>query len=72
MSQLTPEDLAFLAWIHGPQNEAYWVKDENGEKVMWRQGWDTEPENTIKQELAGSKLKKLIDHTTFFYNEENL
>lgn len=72
MSQLTPEDLAFLAWIHRPQNDAYWVKDENGEKVMLREGWDRAQEkyNQIK-ELAGSKLKELVDHTTFFYSEEN-
>lgn len=71
MSQLTPEDLFFLEWIHRPENDAYWVKDEGGEKVTLREGWDTAQAkyNQIK-EFAGDKLKELVDHKTFFYSEE--
>lgn len=72
MSQLTPEDLMFLEWIHLPQNDAYWVKDENGEKVMLREGWDMAQAkyNQIK-ELAGDKLKELANNKTIFYSEED-
>ena len=37
---IAKEDIEFLKWLDGKENEKYWVKDENGEKVLLREGWD--------------------------------
>ena len=39
-NQLTTEDLEFMRWLDGKDAETYWDKDENGEKVILRSGWD--------------------------------
>ena len=42
-NQLTTEDLEFMRWLDGKDAKTYWDKDENGEKVILRSGWDLAP-----------------------------
>ena len=48
----------------------YWVKDAEGEKVALKDGWGIAQAklNRIK-ELAGGKLKDIVDNNTIFYSE---
>ena len=48
--QLTAEDKEFMRWLDSKECEHYWDKDENGEKVILRSGWDKAQEeyNRIK------------------------
>jgi len=39
-NQLTAQDMEFMRWLDDKDAEAYWDKDENGEKVILRSGWD--------------------------------
>ena len=39
-NQLTAQDMEFMRWLDGKDAEAYWDKDESGEKVILRSGWD--------------------------------
>ena len=39
-NQLTAQDMEFMRWLGGKDAEAYWDKDEKGEKVILRSGWD--------------------------------
>ena len=39
-NQLTAQDMEFMRWLDGNDAEAYWDKDENGEKFILRSGWD--------------------------------
>ena len=39
-NQLTAQDLEFMRWLDGKDAESYWDKDENGEKVILRSGWE--------------------------------
>ena len=39
-NQLTAQDLEFMRWLDGKHAESYWDKDENGEKVILRSGWE--------------------------------
>ena len=39
-NQLTAQDMEFMRWLDGKDAEAYWDKDEKGEKVILRSGWD--------------------------------
>ena len=38
--QITTEDREFMRWLDSKECERYWDKDENGEKVILRSGWD--------------------------------
>jgi hypothetical protein len=40
---LTAQDMEFMRWLDGKDAEAYWDKDENGEKVILRSGWEKAP-----------------------------
>ena len=39
-NQLTAQDLEFMRWLDGKDAESYWDKDEHGEKVILRSGWE--------------------------------
>ncbi len=39
-NQLTAQDMEFMRWLDGKDAEAYWGKDEKGETVILRSGWD--------------------------------
>ena len=39
-NQLTAQDMEFMRWLDGKDAESYWGKDENGEKVILRSGWN--------------------------------
>ena len=39
-NQLTAQDMEFMRWLDGKDAESYWDKDENGEKVILRSGWE--------------------------------
>ena len=39
-NQLTAQDMEFMRWLDGKHAESYWDKDENGEKVILRSGWN--------------------------------
>ena len=38
--QITTEDREFMRWLESKECEHYWDKDENGEEVILRSGWD--------------------------------
>ena len=38
--QITDKDIEFMRWLDGKEGEQYWDKDEKGEKVLLRSGWD--------------------------------
>ena len=37
---LTQSDIEFMKWLDSKECEHYWEKDEKGEKVILRSGWD--------------------------------
>jgi len=39
-NQLTVQDMEFMSWLDGKDAESYWDKDEKGEKVILRSGWN--------------------------------
>jgi len=61
--QITQEDVAFLRWLDSEENEKFWVKNESGEKVMLREGWD-------KAQEEYKRIKQLADNKMIFYSEE--
>ena len=48
---LTKEDLAFLKWLDSPEQAVYWITNDEGEKVMLREGWN-EAEKEYKRIIA--------------------
>jgi len=60
---LTKEDIEFLKWLDSKENEKFWVKDENGEKVLLKDGWD-------KAQEEYNRIKQVADNKTVFYSEE--
>lgn len=61
--QITQEDVAFLRWLDSEENDKFWVKNESGEKVMLREGWD-------KAQEEYKRIKQLVDNKMIFYSEE--
>ena len=39
-TNIKPEDLEFIRWLDGKEAEQFWDRDENGETVILRLGWD--------------------------------
>ena len=58
--QITTEDREFTRWLESKECERYWDKDENGEMVILRSGWDRayEEYNRIK-DLKGKSENNL-------------
>ena len=40
MDHITQIERDFMIWLDSEECEQYWDKDENGEKVILRSGWD--------------------------------
>ena len=38
--QLTADDIEFMRWLDSKEGEQYWDRDDKGEKVILRPGWD--------------------------------
>ena len=38
--QITTEDREFMRWLDSKEGERYWEKDDKGEKVILRSGWE--------------------------------
>ena len=38
--QITTEDREFMRWLDSKDGERYWEKDDKGEKVILRSGWE--------------------------------
>ena len=51
MATLTQEDIQFLKWLDSPEQACYWITNNEGEKVMLREGW-TEAEKEYKRITA--------------------
>ena len=64
ITALTKKDIEFLKWLDSKENEKFWVKDENGEKVLLKDGWDK------AQEEYKRRIKQIADNKTVFYSEE--
>jgi hypothetical protein len=62
---ITKQDLEFLQWLDSPACEHFWEKDEKGEKILLRKGWDLAQEEY-------KRLKKLYDNKSFFYSVEHM
>ena len=39
MATLTQEDISFLKWLDSPEQACYWLTNDEGEKIMLREGW---------------------------------
>ena len=37
---MTAEDTEFMRWLDSKESERFWDKDESGEKVILRSGWE--------------------------------
>ena len=50
MDHITQIERDFMIWLDSKECEQYWGKDENGEQVILRSGWDKAQEeyNRIK------------------------
>ena len=68
--QITTEDMEFMRWLESKECERYWDKDENGEKVILRSGWDRayEEYNRIKG-LKGKSENDLKVCDTIYHIE---
>lgn len=62
---ITKQDIEFMRWLDSPACEQFWEKDEKGEKIMLKKGWDVAQEEY-------NRLKKLYDNRSFFYSVENM
>ncbi len=64
--QITPIDLEFMRWLDSEVCEQYWEKDENGEEVILRLGWEKAQEeyNIIKGIKAKSENDLKVCDTT--------
>ena len=38
--KITTEDLEFMRWLDSKEGEHFWEKDDEGEKVILRSGWE--------------------------------
>ena len=61
MDHITQIDRDFMIWLDSKECERYWDKDENGEKVILRSGWDKAQieYNRIKESLVVNPQKDL-------------
>ena len=57
--QKTAEDHEFMRWLDSKECEQHWDKDENGEKVILRSGWDKA--QTVYNRIKGLKEKSEND-----------
>ena len=39
-TNITIEDMEFVRWLDSKEAEKFWDRDENGETVILRLGWD--------------------------------
>ena len=64
--QITTEDREFMRWLESKECERYWDKDENGEMVILRSGWDRayEEYNRIKDLKGKSENDLKVCDTT--------
>jgi len=60
---ISKEDIDFMKWLDSSACEKFWEKDEHGEKIILKAGWD-------KAKNEYNKLKPLIDNKLVFYSEE--
>jgi len=65
--QITTEDREFMRWLESEECERYWDKDEKGEKVILRSGWDRayEEYNRIKGLKGKSENDLKVCDTTY-------
>ncbi len=63
MDHITQIERDFMIWLNSKECEQYWDKDENGEKVILRSGWDEAQieYNRIKESLVVNSQKDLKD-----------
>ena len=61
MDHITQIERDFMRWLDSKECEQYWDKDENGEKVILRSGWDKAQieYNRIKESLVVNSQKDL-------------
>ena len=65
--QITTEDKEFMRWLDSKECERFWDKDENGEMVILRSGWDKarEENNRIKGLKGKSENDLKVCDTTY-------
>ena len=61
---ITDEDIQFMRWLDSKECEHYWIKNDQGEKVILREGWD----EALKEY---NKMKPLFDNKNAFRSNEN-
>ena len=67
MDHITQIERDFMIWLDSKECEQYWDKDENGEKVILRSGWDKAQEeyNIIKGLKGKSENNLKVCDTTY-------
>ena len=67
MDHITQIERDFMRWLDSKECEQYWDKDENGEQVILRSGWDKAQEeyNRIKGLKGKSENDLKVCDTTY-------
>ena len=67
MDHITQIERDFMIWLDSKECEQYWDKDENGEQVILRSGWDKAQEeyNRIKGLKGKSENDLKVCDTTY-------
>ena len=50
------EDIEFMRWLESKEAEQFWDRDENGETVILRSGWE-------KAQIVYNRLKGLKENS---------
>ena len=57
MATLTQEDLEFFRWLDSPEQAVYWITNDEGGKVLMREGW-SQAEKEYKRIKTIKKILK--------------
>ena len=68
--QITTEDREFMRWLDSKEGEHYWDKDDKGEKVIQRSGWDLAQKEYNRIKSLKEKSENDLKVKTPIYNTE--
>ena len=55
-TNLKPEEIEFIRWLESKEAEKFWDRDENGETVILRLGWE-------KAQIEYNRIKGLKENS---------
>ena len=59
--QITTEDREFMRWLDSKEGERYWEKDDKGEKVILRSGWEEGQKEYDRIKGLNGKIEKDLE-----------